>query len=82
MKEETMLTLNKILPVVERVHGEHHPELHQVAALYEELKNPPSEEIFRKLREVTQNYAVPADACPTYAKTYRLLEALDREHVC
>ena len=82
MKEETMLTLNKILPVVERVHGEHHPELHQVAALYEEFKNAPSEEIFRKLREVTQNYAVPADACPTYAKTYRLLEALDREHVC
>ena len=82
MKEETMLTLNKILPVVERVHGEHHPELHQVASLYEELKNAPSEEIFRKLREVTQNYAVPADACPTYAKTYRLLEALDREHVC
>ena len=56
--------------------------MHQVAALYEELKNAPSEEIFRKLREVTQNYAVPADACPTYAKTYRLLEALDREHVC
>lgn len=82
MKEETMLTLNKVLPVVERVHGEHHPELHQVAALYEELKNAPSEEIFRKLREVTQNYAVPADACPTCAKTYRLLEALDREHVC
>lgn len=82
MKEEKILTLNKILPVVERVHGEHHPELHQVAALYEEMKNTPSEEIFRKLREVTQNYAVPADACPTYAKTYRLLEALDREHVC
>ena len=82
MKEETILTLNKILPVVERVHGEHHPELHQVAALYEEMKNTPSEEIFRKLREVTQNYTVPADACPTYAKTYRLLEELDRERVC
>lgn len=42
MNEETIQTLNKILPVVERVHGEHHPELHQVAALYNELKAAPS----------------------------------------
>lgn len=77
MNEETIQTLNKILPVVERVHGEHHPELHQVAALYNELKAAPSAAVFQKLRDVTGNYAVPADACPTYAKTYQLLEALD-----
>lgn len=78
MNEETIQTLNKILPVVERVHGEHHPELHQVAALYNELKAAPSAAVFQKLRDVTGNYAVPADACPTYTKTYQLLEALDK----
>lgn len=79
MNTEIMETLNKILPVVERVHSEHHPELHQVAVLYNELKKEPSVETFEKLREVTGNYAVSEDACPTYEKTYQLLEALDKE---
>lgn len=77
MKEETIQTLDKILPVVERVHSENHPELHQVAELYKELKTAPSADVFGKLREVTGNYAVPEDACPTYAKTYQLLKELD-----
>lgn len=81
MNEETIQTLNKILPVVERVHGEHHPELHQVAALYNNLLVSPSEEVFAQLRLVTGNYAVPEDACPTYAKTYQLLEELDKAGV-
>ena len=37
MKNEIICELDKILPVVERVHGEHHPELHEVAALYAAL---------------------------------------------
>lgn len=82
MNEDAIKTLNKILPVVERVHGEHHPELHQVAALYNELKEAPSAEVFRRLREATGNYTVPEDACPTYATAYRLLEALDKAGVC
>ena len=79
MNKEIIENLDKILQVVERVHGEHHPELHQVAELYTELKEAPSRDIFAKLEETTGNYAVPDDACPTYAKTYELLETLDRE---
>lgn len=60
MNEETILTLNKILPVVDRVHGEHHPELHQVLALYEELKQSPSKELFEKLRGLEQKKTDPA----------------------
>lgn len=82
MNEETIVTLNKILPVVDRVHGDHHPELHQVVALYEELKQAPSAELFQKLREVTSQYTVPSDACPTYEKTYQLLKSLDQEFSC
>lgn len=79
MNQETITTLNKILPVVDRVHGDHHPELHQVLALYNKLKENPSAELFKELREVTDNYSVPSDACVTYEKTYRLLEELDKE---
>lgn len=43
------------------------------------LKNAPGAELFAQLREASGNYAVPADACPTYEKTYRLLEELENE---
>lgn len=43
------------------------------------LKKAPGAELFVQLRETSGNYAVPADACPTYEKTYRLLEELENE---
>ena len=70
----------KALPVVVRVHGDHHPKLHEVSKLYNELKENPSKEIFEKLREVTSNYTAPEDACPTYQKTYKDLSILDKEY--
>lgn len=75
--QEVYQTLDKILPVVDRVHGDHHPELHEVLALYNELKESPSAELFDKLRNITGCYTPPADACPTYEKAYALLRALD-----
>ena len=68
--QEVYQTLDKILPVVDRVHGEHHPELHEVLALYNELKEAPSSELFDKLRNITGCYT-------TYEKAYALLRALD-----
>lgn len=59
------------------MHGEHHPELHRVAALYAQLKAAPSAEVFAQLRQTTGDYTVPADACPTVEKTYALLRPLD-----
>ena len=73
MNEEIIKNLNKILPVVERVHSDHHPELHQVAALYAELKQNPSREVFDKLRDVTKNYTLPEDAFQEYTMLYKLL---------
>ena len=81
MNEEIIKNLNKILPVVERVHSDHHPELHQVAALYAELKQNPRREVFDKLRDVTNNYALPEDACQAYTKVYNMLEELDKAFV-
>ena len=47
MLKEIVKELDKILPVVVRVHGDHHPELLEVAALYEELKASANAEIIR-----------------------------------
>lgn len=79
MNETIVKELDKILPVVVRVHGEHHPELHQVAKLYADLKESNSREILEKLRQVTDHYTAPEDACPTYQKTYQDLSLLDQE---
>ena len=79
MNQEIIKELDKILPVVVRVHGEHHPELREVARLYDALKENRNSETAAKLREVTGNFTVPGDVCPTYAKTYADLEALTRE---
>ena len=79
MNAEILKELNKILPVVVRVHGEHHPELREVGMLYEQLKAEPSIQLVEKIRQVTNNFEVPQDACPTYEKAYHYLESLTQE---
>ena len=78
MREDIIKELDKILPVVVRVHGEHHPELKRVAELYAAIKEEPTRELFGELRKVTDSYTVPEDACPTFGKTYEDLKALDQ----
>ena len=76
MDQEILKELDKILPVVVRVHGEHHPELSQVADLYAQLKAAPTPEIAAQLREITHDFTPPEDTCPTFRKTYRDLAQL------
>ena len=54
------------------------PAVAVLAALYAQLKEVPAKKIFQQLRQVTGDYTVPEDACPTYAKTYQLLAELDK----
>ena len=79
MNQEIIKELDKILPVVVRVHGEHHPELAQVAALYARLRQNPDAQTAQELRAVTNHFTAPADACPTFQKTYADLAALTEE---
>lgn len=79
MNQEIIKELDKILPVVVRVHGEHHPELRQVAELYARLKQNPDVRTVQELRTVTNHFTAPADACPTFQKTYADLAALTGE---
>ena len=41
MDQASIKELDKILPVVARVHGDQHPELEEVKKLYEQLKASP-----------------------------------------
>lgn len=79
MEEE----LQMIVPIVARVHGDAHPEFHEVKAIYDEIhENIDNDsysfnEPFRRLRDITDNYKIPNDVCGTYEKVYKSLEDLD-----
>lgn len=81
MAEGHMATAAPFAPLIERVHGEHHPELTRVRELTEQVQQAPSASrvaaLFDELRAVTGNYAVPGDGCEAFEATYRALEHAD-----
>lgn len=82
MKNEHIARAAELAPVVERVHGKNHPELTRVRELTEQLQNTGADtsEVFAQLRDVTNNYTVPGDACEAYQWTYKALERADTAH--
>lgn len=81
-------SLDMLLPVVKRVHGDAHPELAEVARLYGELKEHLAQggeaggtlsAILEGLRTHTGGYAIPSDACPAFHKTYAALLQISQE---
>ncbi|MGB3953934.1 MAG: hypothetical protein WBL05_01410 [Brooklawnia sp.] len=72
----------ELAPVIERVHGQHHPELTRVREITELLaaSGPEThvEELFGELRAVTNDYAVPGDVCVTFRATYEFNRRADR----
>lgn len=72
----------ELAPLIERVHGAHHPELTRVRELTEEISrsdDAAAPDLFRELRAVTGNYAVPSDGCEAFHGTYEALKAADDE---
>ncbi|MGI6668696.1 MAG: iron-sulfur cluster repair di-iron protein, ric [Acetivibrionales bacterium] len=85
-KKRHFQTLKQYVPVVDRVHGDSHPEFHAVRELFDAImdktkesgaKKPDLDEEFARLREVTNNYTVPADVCESYEAVYKMLAELD-----
>jgi iron-sulfur cluster repair protein YtfE (RIC family) len=79
--------LRQIVPVVARVHGEHHPEFYIVKSLFDELDHHYSLnkevnliDIFTSLKRVSNNYQVPSDVCETYEAVYVMLSQLDEAY--
>lgn len=71
----------ELAPIIERVHGSSHSELTRVRQLTEEISRSTSAkltaDLFAQLREVTNNYSVPADGCEAFQEMYASLEAAD-----
>ena len=89
VKERYLEQLEMFVPIVQRVHGPHHPEFHEVKDLFDALnakikaaggERPDLDEEFAQLRAVTDNYRVPDDVCETYEAVYKMLEELDKAY--
>lgn len=88
-QEKHLKTLKQYVPIVARVHGDAHPEFHEVRKLFdaiiEKIKKtgtgePELTEEFAKLREITNNYTVPNDVCESYEAVYKMLADLDEAY--
>lgn len=80
-KNDEMLDL--YTKAITKVHGSHHPEVFEVRKVYEDIQKKMKagqEDLtadFSKLRSLTADYAIPADACGAMTKTYQTLEEFD-----
>lgn len=89
VKAEHMERLEQFTPIVERVHGEHHPEFFKVHTIFNQLNQkieaneegmPNLTDEFKELRKVTNHYEVPNDVCESYEAVYHMLEELDQAY--
>lgn len=89
VRERHMETLGQYVPVVARVHGDSHPEFHEVRKIFDIIdgkikeagqQKPRLNEEFSRLRKITDNYTVPEDVCETYEAVYKMLSELDKAY--
>lgn len=86
LKERYYDKLELYVPVVSRVHGKTHPEIHNVHEVYNKInekinkagsKDPDLNHEFKELRKITSNYTIPKDTCESYEAVYKMLSELD-----
>ncbi len=89
VKEANITRLGQFVPVVDRVHGDSHPEFHDVKRVFDEMdlkikkagvEIPELDKEFKELREITNNYSIPEDVCESYEAVYNMLEELDKAY--
>lgn len=89
IKKNILPRLEQYVPIVERVHGGHHPEFHEVRELFDVINKKIKEAVsekpelrveFAKLREITKNYTVPEDVCESYEAVYKMLAEVDEAY--
>jgi len=82
--DQNLARAAELASLIERVHGANHPELTRVREITLALQQSGNEtrtvELFNELRTLTQNYALPDDACEAFEATYQALERADRQH--
>jgi iron-sulfur cluster repair protein YtfE (RIC family) len=82
--KKTFPILEQYVPVVDRVHGEHHPEFHEVRRIFniivnkiEESRSSDLKFELNQLRKITNHFTVPDDVCETYEAVYIMLKEID-----
>ncbi len=88
VKEKHLPLLEQYVPIVARVHGGSHPEFHEVKKIFDKISGKLKggenrtelEGEFARLRQITNNYTVPADVCETYEAVYNMLAELDEAY--
>lgn len=82
--KKVLPTLIQYVPVVDRVHGDHHPEFHEVRRIFNLLSNKVRESDttdlsfeFNQLRKITNNFDIPTDVCETFEAVYTMLKELN-----
>ena len=88
MLDKHLETLELYVPVVDRIHGDAHPEFHGVRRLFEDIAGKAGTlegeddlaREFELLRDITNHYTVPCDVCETYEAVYAMLAELDESY--
>ena len=89
VKDNHFPKLELYVPIVARVHGGSHPEFHEVRKIFDAInektkaagtEKPDLSEEFARLREMTNNYKVPADVCESYEAVYNMLAEVDEAY--
>ncbi len=82
--KKVLPTLTQYVPVVDRVHGDHHPEFHEVRRLFnllsKKVKEADTADLsfeFNQLRKTTNNFEIPNDVCETFEAVYTMLKELN-----
>jgi regulator of cell morphogenesis and NO signaling len=87
--KQVFQTLKQYVPVVDRVHGDNHPEFHEVKKQFEAIEEkamtagsdgPNLREEFSKLRQITDNYTVPEDVCESYEAVFSMLTEIEKSY--
>ncbi|MDO5025955.1 MAG: hypothetical protein Q4E03_05515 [Trueperella sp.] len=82
--EKNFAELDRVMPIVQKVHGPHHGEIFDVAKIYDAIKGKISagdgdlDPEFTQLKTVTDDYTVPGDVCETFEKVYHTLAELNQ----
>ncbi|MDW7672708.1 MAG: iron-sulfur cluster repair di-iron protein, ric [Bacillota bacterium] len=88
-KKRNIGRLVQFVPIVARVHGESHPEFHEVRKLFDVIsakvkasgsEKPDLDNELSQLRETTAHYTVPGDVCESYEAVYKMLAELDEAY--
>jgi len=85
-KETYLDRLAMFVPIVDKVHGKHHLEFHDVRRVFETMKDKIEKEDFildnefKELKTITNNYEVPNDVCESYEAVYHMLENLNNAY--